>query len=403
MERLIRHFLDESGDSSSGGPIRSTPGYVLLGVLYGMGDVIHPLEEIKEQPMVALQEEELLIEETEQTDDDEPQNIRYEITSFPTDFTVKMMYEKWQSGQLIIPEYQRRYVWNLPQASRLIESFLLGLPIPQVFLYRERSSPELIVVDGHQRLGTIAYFYSGRFPDDREFRLRGVNSTWEGKNYTNLNEDDRLTLDDSTLRSIVIRQIQPNDNSSVYEIFERLNTGGTQLNAMEIRRAIFRGRANDFLDRLNENPDWRTLIGMPQQAPRFRDIELLLRVLALAENWSGYVKPMKKFINDYMEVLDGADAEQIRRLEQRFAKACEVLRSELGEKPFHLRQRLNMAAMDAVMACSVELADSLKAGIGAEYKRLRDNNTFIEAVTYNTSDASAVQQRFQLVHSALAS
>ena len=403
MERLIHHFLDESGDSSSGGPIRSTPVFVSLSVLYGMRDVLYPLEEIKEQPMAALQEEELLIEETEQTDDDEPQNIRYEITSFPTDFTVKVMYEKWQSGQLIIPEYQRRYVWNLPQASRLIESFLLGLPIPQVFLYRERSNPKLIVVDGHQRLGTIAHFYSGRFPDNREFRLKGVNSAWEGKTYADLNEDDRLTLDDATLRAIVIRQIQPNDNSSVYEIFERLNTGGTQLNAMEIRRAIFRGGANDILDRLNENPDWRALIGMPRQAPRFQDIELLLRVLALAKNWNGYVKPMKKFINEYMEVLDKADAEQIKQVERRFAKACQVVRSELGEKPFHLRQRLNMAALDAVMACSVELADSLKAGIGAEYERLRGDKTFIESVTYSTSDASMVQQRFQLVHSAFAS
>ena len=353
--------------------------------------------------MAALPDEELLLEETEPTDDDEPQNIRYEIMSFPTDFTVQVMYEKWQSGQLVIPEYQRRYVWNLPQASRLIESFLLGLPIPQVFLYRERSDPRLIVVDGHQRLGTIAHFYSGRFPDGREFRLKGVNSAWDDKNYDSLNEDDRLTLDDATLRAIVIRQIQPNDNSSVYEIFERLNTGGTQLNAMEIRRAIFHGGANDFLDRLNENPNWRALIGMPEQAPRFQDVELLLRSLALADNWRGYAKPMKKFISNYMDVLDKADAEQIEQLERRFAKACELVWSELGEKPFHLRQRLNMAAMDSVMACSVELADSLKTGIGAEYERLRKNETFIEAVTHSTSDASVVQQRFQLVLEAFAS
>ena len=172
---------------------------------------------------------------------------------------------------------------------------------------------------------------------------------------------------------------------------------------MEIRRAIFRGGANDFLDKLNKNSDWRALIGMPQQARRFQDVELLLRVLALAKNWSGYVKPMKKFINDYMEVLDKADNEQIKQVEQRFAKACEVVRSELGEKPFHLRQRLNMAALDAVMACSVELADSLKAGIGAEYKGLQADKTFTDAVTYNTSDASMVERRFRLVHSAFTS
>lgn len=353
--------------------------------------------------MVTLREKELLIEQTEPTDDDEPQNIRYDITSFPTDFTVKGMYEKWQSGELIIPGYQRRYVWNVRQASRLIESFLLGLPIPQVFLYRERSSPKLIVVDGQQRLGTIAHFYSGQFPNKGEFRLRGVDSAWEGQTYASLTEDDRITLNDATLRAIVIRQIQPNDNSSVYQIFERLNTGGTELNAMEIRRAIFHGGAIDFLDRLNENPDWRALIGMPQPESRFRDVELLLRVLALANNWRGYFKPMKTFINYHMQELYKSDAEQFRQVERRFAKACEVIRSELGEKPFHLRKRLNMAALDAVMACSVELADSLKPGIGNEYEKLRVNKTFLEAITHNTSDASVVEQRFILVHSAFTS
>ena len=354
--------------------------------------------------MAVLHEDELLIEETEPTDDDEPQNIRYEITSYPTDFTVKALYEKWKSSQLVIPEYQRRYVWNLRQASRLIESFLLGLPIPQVFLYRERTSPKLIVVDGHQRLGTIAHFYCGKFPDGRGFRLRGVNSMWEGKAYCDLVEDDQLTLDDSTLRAIVIRQIQPNDNSSIYQIFERLNTGGTQLNAMEIRRAIHRGEANVLLDKLNENEDWRDLIGMPKPDPRFRDVEILLRVLALAENWRNYSKPMNKFITDYMEFLDKSDADKIAYLEQQFAKACHVVRAELGEKPFHLHgQRLNRAALDAVIACSLESVDSLNPDISGAYEGLQENDAFMAAVTYATSDVLVVKERFELVHSVLTS
>jgi hypothetical protein len=143
--------------------------------------------------MAALQEEELLIEDTEPTDDNEPQNIRYDITSYPSDYIVKVIYEQWQSGQLVIPGYQRHYVWNLKQASRLIESFLLGLPIPQVFLYRERSSPKQIVVDGQQRLGTIARFYSGQFSENRAFRLLGVNAIWEGRTYTESTEGDGRT------------------------------------------------------------------------------------------------------------------------------------------------------------------------------------------------------------------
>ena len=353
--------------------------------------------------MVASQEEEILVEDTEPTDEDEPQSIRYEIMSFPTDFTVKVMHEKWQSGQLVIPDYQRRYVWNLPQASRLIESFLLGLPIPQVFLYREHSSPTLYVVDGHQRLATIAHFYNGKFSDNREFHLRGVNPTWNGRSYADLSEDDRTNLDDATLRSIVIRQIQPYDNSSVYQIFERLNTGGTQLNPMEIRRAIFHGKANKLLERLNDNQDWREIIGVIEPDPRFRDIEILLRVLALSENWHSYSKPMKKFINDYMEVLDKADADQVMEVERRFSQACSLVRKELREKPFHLRQRLNLAALDAVMACAVELVDSLTPDLRSAYQELLNDLSFIETVSHNTSDTSVIQHRFELARNGLVS
>ena len=349
--------------------------------------------------MVAVYEDELLVEDTELTDEEEPLNTRYEISSFPTDFTVRVMYEKWRADQLVIPDFQRRYVWTLPQASRLIESFLLGLPIPQVFLYRERTSPRLLVVDGHQRLATIAKFYSGQFSRDRVFRLRGVNSAWEGKTYDDLSDDDRLMLDDSTLRSIVIQQIQPDDNSSVYQIFDRLNTGGTQLNAMEIRKAISSKDSYDLLDRLNNNTNWRDLLGMPEPERRLRDIELVLRVLALADNWHMYVKPMKKFINDYMETLGKAKGGHNDDLEVRFEHACQLVRSQLGAKPFNLRGRLNVAALDSVMACAVELTNSLTPDLQAAYKKLRADEKFQGAVTYDTSDASVVRQRFELVHS----
>ena len=342
-------------------------------------------------------EEELLIEETELSDDDETQDIRYDIMTYPADYTAKGLYEKWQSDQLLIPDYQRNYIWTQTQASRLIESFLLGLPVPQVFLYRDRSDPKLTVIDGQHRLGTIARFYNG------EFRLRGVNSRWAGRSYENLIENDRLMLDESILRAIIIRQIRPDDNSIIYHIFERLNTGGVRLNEMEIRRALYQGEANSLLERLNQNPDWRLLIGIPEPDRRFRDVALILRVLALAENWQGYRKPMKNFITDYMQVLDKADAEKMGLLEQRFTRACQVVRAELGEKPFHLGQRLNLAAMDSVMACSVELADSLKTDLGSEYKSLLADDTFMKAVTHNTSDYAVVQKRFELVHSAFSS
>lgn len=345
-------------------------------------------------------EEELLVEETEVSDEeDERQVVHYDIMSYPADYTVKVIYEKWKSGQIVVPDFQRNYVWNQTQASRLIESFLLELPIPQVFLYRVRSNPDLTVIDGQQRLVTIARFYDG------EFRLRGVAPTWVGRKYDELVEYDREVLDDATLRAIIIRQIQLDDHSSAYQIFERLNTGGTRLTDMEIRRAIFRGAANDFLIKLNENPDWRALIGMPKPENRFRDVELVLRVLALADNWREYGgaeyggQSMKNFMNRYMEVLDQADGATLECLAERFARTCAVVHAELEDNPFHLRQRLNLAALDAVMACAMELGDSLKSNLGAAYAELQVARDFVAAVTHNTSHTLEVQQRFNLVHS----
>lgn len=349
--------------------------------------------------MVSIAEE-LPVEETELSDDDEPQNIRYDIMPYPADYTLRVIYEKWQSGQIVIPDFQRNYVWNQTQASRLIESFLLGLPVPQVFLYRDRSEPGLTVIDGQQRLSTIARFYKG------EFRLRGVNSLWNGRAYEELIEYDRDILDDATLRAIIIRQIRPEAYSSAYQIFHRLNTGGTPLNDMEIRRAVFGRGVNDFLVRLNDNPDWRALLGRPKAATRFRDVELILRVLALAENWRQYGaadyggQSMQNFMNRYMQVLDQADGARLENLAERFARSCALVHAELGDKPFHLYGPLNLAALDAVMACAMELGDSLKSDLGAAYAALQSDPDFVAAVKQNTSHALEVRQRFELAHSA---
>ena len=348
-------------------------------------------------------DDDLEVADTEPNDEDAPAAVRYEIASFPTDFTVRVMFEKWRDGQLIIPEFQRRFVWKLPQASRLIDSFLLGLPIPQVFLYRERTSPKLLVIDGQQRLASIAYFYLGRFEGDRVFRLTGVDPRWNGRTYDELSEDDRLTLDDSTLRSIVIQQLQPNDNSSIYQIFERLNTGGTQLNPMEIRKAVFHGPAYEMLDELNKTPNWRALIGLSSEDRRLKDVELVLRILALAERRDSYQKPMKTFITSFMADVAKESDEYREGLKQKFVSASALAR-ELGQRPFHLRGRLNVAALDSVMATLIELGPhGLRPDLQAAYQELLDSPEFQDTAQYDTSDTNVVERRFTVVRARLGS
>ena len=345
--------------------------------------------------MVATKEEELQIQQTEEEEEEEedlqPQNIRYDIAAFPTDFTVKVMHQKWEDEQIVIPDFQRRYVWNLPQASRLIESFLLGLPVPQIFLYRERTSPKLLVVDGQQRLATIVKFYKGQFDDKRVFRLSGIDQRWAGKTYNELNEDDRQHLDDCTLRAIVIQQLTPDDNSSVYQIFERLNTSGTQLNAMEIRKALYHDQAYDFIESLNKNLQWREIIGLPKAEPRLRDVELVLRVLALAH--SEYYKPMKQFLTDCMKSVEEAEPEHLEGLKENFAHACSILSNSLGERPFRIGTRLNVAILDAVMAIAIRSPESLVPDLKLAFDELKESENFRNSINDHTSDVDKVNDR----------
>ena len=110
---------------------------------------------------------------------------------------------------------------------------------------------------------------------------------------------------------------------------------------------------------------------------------------------------MKIFITSYMDKLDRANDGQIQQLEHDFTEACRVVRRELGDRPFHLRQRLNLAALDAVMACAVEFAEPTATNISAAYQNLRSEPDFMETVTYNTSDTAVVHHRLEFVRTAV--
>jgi hypothetical protein len=343
----------------------------------------------------ATDEPELDVDEVVTPDDDVAEPLHFEIASYPADYTVKVLVEKWRAEQLVIPDFQRAYVWNQPQASKLIESFLLGLPVPQVFLYKDRASQRLLVVDGHQRLSTIVQFYTGQFKDTRIFRLVGVQDRWLGKRYSDLDDADKLRLDDSTLRSIVIQQLSPDDHDSIYLIFERLNAGGVKLNPMEIRKTVYHGAAIELIEELNLDPNWRRLIGLPKPDPRLKDLELVGRVLALENAWREYTKPMKAFLTTFMKGLVKVDDAARADIARRFTEATETAAKGLGDRPFHLRGPLNIAALDATLASAMEARVTDPDVVAACFSTLVDDKEFQKTIYFNTSDAQVVKSRFQ--------
>ena len=170
-------------------------------------DIIDFSEEVEEVEVIEEEEEVL--------------DFTYSITSYGADYPVDSLVKRLRNEKIKVPNFQRGFVWNLKQSSRFIESLLLGLPVPGIFLSRDMDSADLLVIDGQQRLKSLLFFYDGIF-NERVFRLFHVQERFEGKTYNELESDDRQRLDDSIIHATIVKQDEPSeDNSSVYLVFER--------------------------------------------------------------------------------------------------------------------------------------------------------------------------------------
>ena len=333
----------------------------------------------------------------ESTDEIVP--YRYSITSYGADYPVDSLVSRIDRDVIFIPSFQRSFVWSINQASRFIESLLLGLPVPGVFFSKEPGTGKLLIIDGQQRLKTLQYFYRGIFHNGREFALQHVQERFEGKTLRTLEESDRNTLDDSIIHATIVKQDEPSDDeSSIYHIFERLNTGGTQLQPQEIRACIFYGPFNELLAELNDTPTWRNVYGPPSK--RLKDQELILRFFALFYNLDNYERPMKEFLNDYMGKNKKFALQSKEELKHLFVNTITFISDSLEREAFRPERALNAAAYDGIMVglarkiSSVTLND--KETFKTEYRELIANNDFFNACKTATSDESNVISRINL-------
>ena len=297
--------------------------------------------------------------EREETEDD-TQIEEYELTSSPNDFNILTIHSFIESGAVKIPGFQRNYVWDLKRASKLIESIIIGLPIPQVFLYEEARN-SFLVIDGQQRLMTVYYFVKQRFPrkdkrtelrrmfdehgripdsvlhDDKYFekfnlRLEEISPTvankFAGLNYGTL-EDYKTQFDLRTIRNVIVKQNVPSDDdSSIYEMFNRLNTGGINLTPQEIRTSLYHSPFYTMLTRVNMVPEWRRLLDGAEPDLHMRDVEIVLRAFAMLLEGENYGSSMARFLNKFSKGAKAYTPETVAKLEnvfQSFLAACATL------------------------------------------------------------------------------
>ena len=338
-------------------------------------------------------------------DDSESSSLPLEerkVSTQPLDLSVQTLVEQWTLDVLVLPEIQRQYVWDDGKASRLVESLLLKIPIP-VLYFAETEEAKFEIIDGHQRVRSIARYMSN------EFALSGLPFLKEFNAYRfhQLPPREQRFLKMRTLRAVIIGvESHP---AMKFEIFERLNTGAISLNAQELRNSTYRGALNRALRELASEESFRTLIGTKQPRKRMVDEELVLRFLALSDGLESYRPSLKRFLNRFMEChrLDGPA--YIERAMQEFRLTAERAVSLFGRSAFRiighdgvpLERNVNRALYDAEMlACRWLTADPMNDDSTTLFGAIGDlckNTDFLDAIGRATGDRSRTLIRVRMM------
>lgn len=251
------------------------------------------------------------------------------------DLSIDTLVSRVDRGSLVLqPEFQRDYVWNAKKASLLVESVLMRIPLPVVYLAETRDS-DWEVVDGQQRLTSLYSFVRGSFPDGSPFRLGrlDVRPDLRGKAFKDLPKSDQNAILNYTLRATILLN---NSHPDVkFEVFERLNCGSVQLKDPELRNCMYRGPYNDLLAELSLNEHMLRIRRATAPHRRMEDRQLVLRFLAMKRNSHlNYRGSMKQFMNREMESHRFASAAEVAVMKRWFEDAIECAWTVFGEHAF---------------------------------------------------------------------
>ena len=240
--------------------------------------------------------------------------------------------KRWfDEGDLVVdPEWQRNFVWNRKQSSKLVESFLLNIPVPVIYLART-DEDKYEVIDGLQRLTSVFEFFENVYPLSGMDILTDLN----GKRFRDLEAQFQRKLRNSTLRSFELTHSSGSDIHFV--VFERLNTGGTKLNEMEIRNCIYRGKLNDLIKGLAVDTEFVECMNSAALHVRMSDRYLVLRFLAFYERTHHrYTRGLKKFLNEFLDAYRHASDAKIAEYRNVFSKCIRASITIFGNQGFRL-------------------------------------------------------------------
>lgn len=345
-----------------------------------------------------------------------------------SDLSVQSLHQWVEQEYLEIdPDFQRRDRWDNKRRSQLIESFLLNIPVPPIYLSSEESGPYQ-VIDGKQRITAVHSFL------ENGFKLIGMKVLTElnGLTFSDLPPQiiQKLAIQPA-VRAVIVksnRNLMPNgqitSSPSVdelkYEVFHRLNTGGIKLEAQEIRNAIYSGSFNSLLITLSKNKYLITQLGWKPNSPtvqQMKDVETVLRYFYYRAKWNtskdfsrsaldSFMKENRDLDNTKLEALRSDFETTMRRVELLFGEIAfhKYIGAKGGVENWHASP--NLALFDAVTIPLAELSEKdfqtclrQKEEIKNKYISLFSDEKFSNAFVGSTGDAPKVATRIKAVKS----
>lgn len=337
----------------------------------------------------------------------------FNITSWGADLSFRELILMYEDEELIKPELQRKYVWSKEEASRFVDSLLLGLPVPSIFL--AKVADQKLIIDGYQRLMTVYDFVNGVFSgDNKAFKLTNssmINKLWRGKTFAELSKDYQRKILSTTIHAIIFEQKMPKNDSGMYKVFERINTSGRNLKPQEIRNCVYHGSFDSALFEMNDYSSWRKLWGNNAPDSRMTDIEFILRFFSIKNIYVNgtTVKQisLKKELNEFMGNHINLDNETIEVFKNEFFNACDFIWEHLGEKAFR-----NISEKDSTLSFSnsihpaifdsIIVASALNINTPSEnftvdnYISLLKDTEYIDCITVRTTNVEKINKRILL-------
>ena len=385
--------------------IQETRVIVIDSNTYTINDLKRRYHKMKEKDAI-------IVELKSELEDDYSDDSLFNISSWGADLSFRELISMYEEDELVKPELQRKYVWDKGEASRFIESILLGLPVPSIFL--AQSGSQKLIVDGYQRLMTVYDYVRGIFStDEKVFKLSNsekINVRWRNKAFAELSTDDQRKIKSTTIHAIIFEQKKPeNDDTSLYQVFERINTSGRTLTPQEIRNCVYQGSFNTLLFELNNNKKWREMFGSDIPDSRMRDIEFILRFFLMKsdnvlESESKQI-PLKKSLNNIMDSHRNESSNGIAKMQDDFNKTIDFVYASLGKNAFknfsrgNFTKKFHPAIYDSIMVAAflaIEKGKELQTIDVETHKKLLLDANYTSAISKRTTNVENIKKRIHL-------